>query len=185
MDILPFAHQGVLFAHLVSFAIALSAVLREDLALISAQHIDLGRLAGTARVIRFALGALWITGLGLVAFDVGADVSAFVVSPKLAAKLAVVSTLTANGLALHLIAFPMLRRRGSGDQARLVVPVVLGAISTVSWLYASFVGAARLIAPAISFAGFMAVYAVLLASAIAVALVFVSPRVARLPIVAQ
>jgi hypothetical protein len=34
----------------------------------------------------------------------------------------------------------------------------LGAISTVSWLYASFIGVSRLIAPLMSFTKFIALY---------------------------
>jgi hypothetical protein len=60
------------------------------------------------------------------------------------------------------------------------VPVVLGAISTASWLYATFLGVARLIAPSMSFTAFIALYGVALTVGIAVALVYVRPRVERL-----
>ena len=60
------------------------------------------------------------------------------------------------------------------------VPVVLGAISTASWLYATFLGVSRLIAPSMSFTGFMALYCAVLTASIAVAVVFVRPRVERL-----
>lgn len=182
MDIITLMRQGVLFAHLVAFAIALSAVLREDAALIKARRIDLPRLAATARTLTTALAALWATGLALVAFDVGLDAQALAASPKLAAKLCVVSALTANGLALHYLAFPMLRRSPPGQRFGLTVPVVLGAVSTASWLYASFIGASRLVAPSMSFTDFMAIYGALLAGAIAVALLFVRVRLVRPPV---
>ena len=60
------------------------------------------------------------------------------------------------------------------------MPVVLGAISTVSWLYASFIGVSRSIAPLMSFEDFVSIYGVLLTVAIVVALVVVRPRVERL-----
>ena len=180
MDIRTLIHQAVLFAHLVAFAIAFSAVLREDIALFKARSIDLQALAGTARTLTVALIALWLTGLALMAFDLGFDPRTLIVSPKPAAKLVVVVALTANGLALHTLAFPMLRDARAQHRGATTVPVVLGAISSASWLGASFIGVSRLIAPAMDFGDFMALYAVLLVGAIGVALVFVRPRVARL-----
>ena len=53
----------------------------------------------------------------------------------------------------------------------MTVPFVLGAISTASWLYASFIGVSRLIAPSMTLYGFMMGYALVVMSAIAVALV--------------
>ena len=180
MDFGTVVRQGFLFLHTVSFAIALSAVLREDVALARARCINARRLSDTARTVTYALIVLWVTGLALVGFNVGLDVRALIADPKLAAKICVVSVLTANGLALHALAFPILRRQRTRDRFSLFVPVVLGAISTVSWLYASFVGVSRLMAPLMSFTDFIALYGVLLAGAIVFALVFIRPRVERL-----
>lgn len=180
MDIFTLFRQSVLFAHVVTFAVALSTVLRADVALMKAQRLDADRLANTARIVTHALVGLWATGLMLVALDVGLDVAALKTTPKLAAKLFVVSALTANGLALHALAFPMLTRPRPMPGIGLVMCVVLGAISTASWLYATFIGVSRLIAPSMSFTGFMALYGAVLTASIAVALVFVRPRVARL-----
>jgi hypothetical protein len=180
MDTRTLIHQLVLFAHLIAFAIAFSAVLREDLSMLKARHIDVQRLARTARTLTGALITLWVTGLGLMVFDLGWDARTLLVSPKPAAKLVVVLALTANGLALHTLAFPMLRSGRAQQRGAATVPVVLGAISSASWLGASFIGASRLIAPAMHFSDFMALYAALLVGAIGVALVFVRPRVARL-----
>jgi hypothetical protein len=176
MDSFTLIRQAVLFAHAVTFAIALAAVLREDMALVKAGRIDVPRLAAAARTLTSALAVLWLTGLSLVALDAGLDARPLVADPKLAAKLIVVSALTANGLALHALAFPMLRRPRTQDRSGLVVPVVLGAISTASWLYASFIGVSRQIAPVMSLPDFMALYGVLLIGAVAVALAVVLPR---------
>jgi hypothetical protein len=70
----------------------------------------------------------------------------------------------------------MLRDAHEGREATAVLPVVLGATSSASWLYASFMG---VIAPAMSLVDFMALYLALLAMSIAAAMVFVRPRVAR------
>jgi hypothetical protein len=180
VDFLTVSRQGVLFAHVVTYAIALSAVLRADVALMKVQRLDVVRLADTARIVTYALIGLWANGLMLVAFDVGLDVTAFQASPKLAAKLLVVSLLTVNGLALHALAFPLLTRGELVPRGGVFVPVVLGAISTASWLYATFLGVSRLIAPSMSFTGFIALYCAVLTAGIAIALVFVRPRVERL-----
>ncbi len=102
--------QGVLFAHLVAFAIAISAVLREDWMLISTRRIAWHRLLATARALTISLIALWATGAALVALDVGLSFAAIGANAKLTAKLLVVLALTVNGFALHAIAFPMIRR---------------------------------------------------------------------------
>jgi hypothetical protein len=175
MDSLPWLRQCVLFAHLVAFAVALGAVLREDMELLARRRVDVRRLARAARTLTMALAVLWATGLALVGLDIGFDPSAVAAAPKLAAKLAVVAILTANGVALHALAFPMLTRR----DPRLALPLLLGAVSTASWLYASFVGVSRLVAPRLSFADYMAMYALVLALAGAVALVVIGPLMRR------
>ena len=163
--------QGVLFAHLVAFAIAISTVLREDWMLISTRRIAWHRLEATARALTISLVALWATGGALVALDVGLSFAAIGANAKLTAKLLVVLALTVNGFALHAIAFPMIRRaHRTGRKPPMTVPFLLGAISTASWLYASFVGVARLIAPSMTVSGFMAGYVLLVISSIAVAL---------------
>lgn len=186
MNSLALIHQGVLFIHVAAFAIAFSAVMREDIAMVKAQQIDMQRLSDTAQTLTGALIVLWLTGLALIGFAIGIDPDALIARPKLLAKLLVVVALTANGVALHAFAFPQLGRGASAQrQPNVVIPVVLGAISTASWLYASFIGVARVIAPLMSLQNFMAWYAALLMVAISVGLVFVRPRVLRMVIVAQ
>lgn len=180
MDVATVARQAVLFLHTVSFAIALATVLKEDFALARARRINAHRLGHAARTVTFALISLWGTGLALVAFEVGFDVSALAADTKLAAKIFVVTALTANGIALHTLAFPILLRRKTQERFGLSMPVVLGAISTASWLYASFIGVSRRVAPLMSFADYMALYGIVLVAAIAIGLTFVLPRVERL-----
>ena len=90
--------QGVLFAHLVAFAIAISAVLREDWMLLSTRRIEWRRLEeeATARVLSISLVALWATGGALVALDVGLSVAAIGANVKLTTKVLVVLALTVN-----------------------------------------------------------------------------------------
>lgn len=172
MDPLILVRQAALYAHLVAFAIAFGAVLREDAALLAQRRLDLRRLARTARTLTVALFVLWLSGLALIALDSGLDPRAIAATPKLAAKFVVVSALTANGFALHALAFPRLGRH----DGQLALPLLLGAVSGASWLHASFIGASRLVSPWLSFADYMASYALLLALAAAVAMLVVGPR---------
>lgn len=57
---------------------------------------------------------------------------------------------------------------------------MLGAISTVSWLFASFVGVARLIAPAMSYGGFLLLYLLSLLFGLGIAAVWVRPQLERM-----
>ena len=84
----------------------LATVIREDVALFSAQRIDLLKLAQTGRAISALLDLLWVTGLILLVIDVGFYLTAVAAKPKLAAKLTGVCLLTANGALLHWLAFP-------------------------------------------------------------------------------
>jgi hypothetical protein len=177
MNALSIARQGPLFVHR-GFRDRPSAVLREDLAVIKAREVDMRRLADTARALTQALAILWATGLSLVALDVGLNLNALIASPKLAAKVFVVSALTANGLALHALALlPVVQRRS----CRSVCAGRPGAISTASWLFASFVGVSRVIAPSLTFSDFMALYGASLAGAISIAVLFVRFRLWSLP----
>lgn len=180
MDARTWLHQAVLFAHLVTFAIALTTVLRADLGLLRARRFDAGRLARTAGRLGRALGVLWLSGAALLVFSNGPDATTWLQGAKATAKLLVVGALTANGLALHALVFPHLQRGGLQTAHAVALSVVLGAVSTASWLFASFVGSARLVAPSMGLADFLGLYAAALVLAIVVALVYVRPRVDRL-----
>jgi hypothetical protein len=177
MDAITLLHQGVLYGHVTAFAIAFSAVLREDLALLGARGLDLARLSRTARTLSLALAALWLTGMGLLTLEFGSDFERLFATPKPMAKLLVVTALTCNGLALHTWAFPGLR---AGNRGTASLAVILGATSSVSWVYAAFMGVARIVAPSMSLADFMRAYGALLIVAVGGALVFIRPHLLRL-----
>jgi hypothetical protein len=164
-------NQAVLFAHVIAFAITVSAVLREDLRWLLHRHIDTVRLQRTVRVVSCGLLVLWGTGLALWAFAAAASPVPWGLTPKLCAKLVVVSLLTVNGWALHAWVFPGLKNSspgGHGDPLSQRLPKVLGGISSASWMVAAFVGTARPIADVLSFAGFMGLYAASVGLALAV-----------------
>ena len=181
MDMLNMAaRQLLLFAHLICFALSFAAILREDMALLTTQHIDGGRLAAAGRAITWMLGVLWVTGMGLLLLEFGWDLTALASRPKLLAKLAVVSVLTLNGALLHRLALPALAGPVHSPQRAATLCAVLGAVSSVSWLLASFVGASRLIAPWMSLGGFLVLYFAGLAVGLLIALVLVRPRIERM-----
>jgi hypothetical protein len=174
MDPLLLMRQAALFAHTVSFAVALGAVLREDLALLRLRQVHVARLAATARVLTGALAVLWVSGLALVALTVGTDLQALLANPKLVAKLLVVSALTLNGLAIHRLAFPMLQQPHGASAA---LPLMLGAFSTASWLVAAFIGVSRPLAASLHLSHYLALYGAALLVALAVAFLYLRPRI--------
>jgi hypothetical protein len=174
MDAVLLVRQGLLFLHIVVFAIAFAEIARADWTLLRTPRVDLVALGTTARVVAASLIGLWATGLGLIALDTGFDPAMIAARPKLVAKLIAVTVLTGNGVLLHHHAFPMLRQ-AMLPPARLAVVAALGAISTVTWTFAAFVGSARLIAGAMTLEAFLALYGIGLVAGVAVALIAVTP----------
>ena len=126
--------QALLFAHLIIFAFAISAVLREDLRLFLSMRLDMTELRSTASAVIRLLGALWVTGLAMVFIDIGTDISALLDKPKVLTKIIVVAALTVNGILLHVLAFPLLAQNRHNPRLVAATAVVLGAVSTTSWL---------------------------------------------------
>lgn len=174
------ANQALVFCHTLAFAFAIVTVAREDLALLRAEYVDAARIKSTGRALVMLLGALWFTGGALILLDVGSNLAVLAGRPKLLAKLSVVSLLTVNGLLLHHLAFPMLTRPVRDFRRAALGCVTLGSVSTVTWVYAAFMGVARIIAPTMSYGGFMALYALALASGLAFGFAFVLPRIEQL-----
>lgn len=176
--------QLLLFAHTLAFAFAIVAVIQEDWALLRARRIDADRLGATGRKVARLLLLLWTTGVALILLDQGLSWDSLMTKSKLAAKLTVVSFLTVNGLVLHWLVFPMLtqpqRRRGAALDVCAGVCACVGAISSVTWLFASFLGVARLIAPSMTYGGFLGLYGLSLVVGVVVALMFVRPQIERL-----
>lgn len=165
MELLPWLRQALLFVHALSFGIAIAAVLREDLAVLRSRAIDRHRLARTAQLMARALAVLWVTGLALVALELGGDLAALAGRPKLVAKIAVVTALTLNGVLLHRVAFPLLQRRRPLAPSQLLLCSALGVFSTTSWLYAAFVGLSRPVAASMRLADYLSLYGLLLLAA--------------------
>ncbi len=166
-------HQLIVFAHLFLFAFAVVEVLKKDIRLLLEKSFSIRDIQMTAGRLTGLLGALWVTGIALVYIKIGWDFQALTENPKLMAKFTVVAILTINGLALHFIAFPLMER--PRDYSGMVCSV-LGAISAVSWLFASFIGAARILAAELNYLDFLTVYLVVLCGAIGVAVLIVKDQ---------
>jgi hypothetical protein len=179
--------QLLLFGHTLAFAFAIVTVIQEDWALLRARRIDADRLEAVGRKMARLLLLLWMTGVALVLLDQGSSWDLLMTKSKLAAKLTVVSLLTVNGLVLHGLVFPMLtqphRRRGTELAVCAGVCACVGAISSVTWLFASFLGVARLIAPSMTYSGFLGLYGLSLVVGVVVALMVVRPQIERLMLV--
>jgi hypothetical protein len=90
--------------------------------------------------------------------------------------LIVVAALTLNGILLHLVAFPMVTGKPQNPNKAATIAATLGAVSITSWLYASFVGVARIIAPYFSLHDFVMLYLLPLAIAVSFAILVVRNR---------
>lgn len=173
-------HTLIVYIHLMAACVAVGILLMQDLALskLGGRRLNIGavkELKRAAEIIQWALIALWASGLLLVA--IGAWNSAdYLNNQKLWAKIAVVVVLTANGALLHTYSFP----RVVSPSGVIGLPfieksavVATGAISTVSWLFACFLGVARPWNHTAQFDGVMFLYLSLLLPACAAALVFI------------
>ncbi len=162
----------LVFTHLIAMAVAVGKILECDLRLLlrSGEPLgaqDLQALAQTERQVGLALVLLWLSGLTLVGLGQLQSAS-YLENQKLWAKALIVLALTFNGLALHRWAFPAMRR----GQALLALPSrqlaglsLMASTSTVSWLYACFLGIARNWNHQASLSFALTVYALLLLAA--------------------
>ena len=176
MEVTVIAGQALLYGHIIAFALALAAVIKEDVHLLRAKRIDSASLHATAKLVKWLLLALWVTGVPMVMMDIGTDVSLLLDKPKLLAKLVVVGTVTLNGILLHLVAFPMITGKPQNPNKAATIAATLGAVSTTSWLYASFVAVSRIVAPYFSLHEFVMLYLLALAIAVSFAILVVRNR---------
>ena len=143
-------HTLIVYIHLIAACVAVGILLRADLALskTNGRRLSLGavkELQDTANVIGTALIALWASGLLLVIVGRYSDPN-YLMNQKLWAKITVVVVLTVNGAVLHRFSFPRVAS-SSGivglKPLEQIIVVSTGATSTVSWLFACYLGVAR------------------------------------------
>jgi hypothetical protein len=174
MEITVIALQALLYGHIIVFALALATTIKEDVHLLRAKRIDSASLLAAAKLVKWLLLALWVTGVPMVMMDIGTDVSLLLDKPKLLAKLIVVGALTLNGILLHLVAFPMVTGKPRNPNKAATIAATLGAVSTTSWLYASFVAVSRIVG--LSLHDFVMLYLLALAIAVSFAILVVRNR---------
>lgn len=142
--------NSLVFIHLISMAVAVAKVLEYDLRFLRQLHLApspamLQSLQQTKQLASWCLALLWASGLALVLLG-ALESPNYLQNEKLWCKFIVVSLLTLNGLLMHHFAFPLLQsgRPFLALPARHSFALTLAAnISSVSWLYAAFLGIAR------------------------------------------
>lgn len=171
----------LVLGHLAALMAAAIAVAFGDFALLGRRQIQADLLHSASKAVAIALGALWITGLGIIYVDTHFELAAMLAKPKLLAKLTVVVLLTLNGVFMHAKVLPALQRvyaRAQGlEVARMATRV--GAISAAGWVFGVFLGVAKPLAPILGYVGFMALFAAVVLGALAVSSQVVLPELRR------
>lgn len=141
----------IVYAHLLAACVAIGILLIQDLALAKSKGSPLSTsaikdLTKSAEIMFIALIVLWISGLSLVLLGYLENPQQYLINEKLWAKFTVVSVLTLNGIALHYFSFPRVTsRRGllGLPTFEQILVTLTGALSSVSWLFACYLGIAR------------------------------------------
>jgi len=138
----------LVFVHLLAACMALGAIVATDLRMLSRLAHDRVRIPPpngfVARIVTIGLALLWTTGGAIV--WLGLEGNPGFVTPKLAAKVALVVLLTLNAWVLHRLTFPRLargRRVGRWDFADYAIVAPPVALSNCLWLFCAFLGIAR------------------------------------------
>lgn len=166
----------VIYIHLAAMVFAAISIAFLDCAIFQRGRFLFNVATGAARMVLVSLLMLWGSGLAMIAIDTGFNTEHLLASPKLLAKLCVVIALSVNGVLIHAYVLPQIQRRPKNLEGFLVVAPVLGAISMTSWCYAAFLGVAKNFTPYLGFTGFIALYFLVVAVGVAVALLYIRPR---------
>jgi len=167
----------IVYAHLIAACIALGVTFVQDLALARSKGAALtpqaiAELKKAAEIVVMALIVLWVSGAGLVTMGYLDDPAQYLLNQKLWAKVAVVALLTLNGIVLHHYSFPRVTSSGgitSLSYTEQTLVALTGALSSVSWLFACFLGIARPWNYTLSFSLIMCIYVGLVIGAFVVA----------------
>lgn len=141
----------VVYVHLLSACVAVGSLLLQDIGLCRARarkllEREIEDLKKTIKVISVALILLWVSGIALVTLGYMASPEKYLANEKLWAKITVVVILTVNGFVLHSKTFPKFQVGTVFvhlPTATSMLVVLTGSISTVTWLFACYLGIAR------------------------------------------
>lgn len=150
MDGLKLLGLVLVFTHFVTSAIAVVTILQTDLLLLKRYdeplaRRDVRRIHQAKPIVTAALWVLWLTGLAICALGYFKNPD-YLLNQKLMMKLLVVEILTLNGLFLHEVAFRHVKPgRVMAEESPLTqrLLVLMGCLSSTSWLFACFLGIAR------------------------------------------
>jgi hypothetical protein len=168
------ARMGIVYLHLIACCVAIGLVLISDIDMVKQllegdpdKRLDPAHLAHLQKTVARALLALWVTGAALVSLDayLSANGWGILFNPKLQSKIAIVSLLTLNGVALHSYVLPWLQKAGSLLRlsfSQRMLAVFFGSVSGVSWFYAAMLGIGRPLNWKYSLFEIMAAYPVLI-----------------------
>nr|WP_178132153.1 hypothetical protein [Pseudomonas sp. C2B4] len=163
---------GVVYVHLVACCVAIGLVLTSDIAMVRdlwkrkafTEH-DLAHMESLQRSVVWALVGLWVTGAAIIGIDYLGKGTEYFMNPKLHAKVIIVVLLTYNGVLLHNLVLPALKKAGSlldlGFSARMLA-LFCGSLSAVSWMYAAMLGVGRPLAWKYSLSELLMAYPVLI-----------------------
>jgi hypothetical protein len=167
----------IVYAHLLAACVSIGILLMQDLALAKSRGKALPAaaikdLTKSADIMFIALVVLWISGLTLVLLGYLENPAQYLMNEKLWAKFTVVSVLTLNGITLHYFSFPRVTcARGflSVPGFEQILVALTGAISSISWLFACYLGIARPWNYTVDYSYVMFIYIGLITSAFIVA----------------
>ena len=168
----------VVYIHLIACCAAIGLVLISDYAMIKklakgdySTPDDIAYLPQVMRVVAASLVTLWISGIAIVYLDVSVNGLEYFSNPKLQAKIAIVLILTINGFLLHGAVMPAIQKfRGMLHMPfnPLMLAIISGAVSAVSWFYAALLGVGRPLSWKYSLLQLLAAYPFLIAGGVAV-----------------
>ena len=148
-----FARMAIVYFHLIACCVAIGLVLISDIDMVKQllegdpeKRLDPQHLASLQKTVARALQALWVTGAALVSLDAYTNGLGTLFNPKLQSKVAIVTLLTLNGIALHNYVLPWLQKAGSLLRlsfSQRMLAVFFGSVSGVSWFYAAMLGIGR------------------------------------------
>ncbi len=141
---------AVLFVHLIAMALAVGKILEFDVRFLLRARAPMtsegiASLKFTKAIVSASLAVLWLTGAWLILLG-RLESPVYLDNEKLWVKVMIVTILTANGWVMHRWAFPALQDGTAFLQLpkrQMLGLAALATVSSVSWMYASFLGIAR------------------------------------------